>query len=796
MKIYHSNELPSGAKARFFAYNGLDTMLCHELSHKVQEKVEATAPSSSRFSHLLVGPVLTMMRRGFLVDQAKAEETAASHRERLACLQATLDDFVSAVPGWIKPKKNIHLLNISSNAQLKKFFYEAMALPPVVRSDKGEMKVKANRDALEYLAKNYVRAKPFCDIINRMKDLKGELDVFSRGLVNGRFLYSFNIGGTDTFRYSSNAHPTRYGQNIQNINPELRHIFIPDPGYTLVSSDLQGAEARLVAYLSGDENYIKAVESGDVHTMVASMCFGFEPKRELAEKEFWNGFSFRDISKKLTHGCVTGDHEVLTRSGWKRIDQVSPKEQIMVWDTNFNSWFEYPSNWTSWDCEEDLVSFEGNSLSLLCTKAHRIPYSNVKDKIQEGVASHVMNVSSARVPKVGNYLGGDNFVTPEQARLVAAFHADGSYSGPFGMKFHFRKKRKIDRLLGMLEGREPLVRESSRGTIHISVRTEKAKDVTEWGKAPSAAMLDWPREALIAYVDELQHWDAYKHGSTIQVTTTSEETADWLQTIITLCGKGAIQGYVHQGSGFNPKAQVRMISINSRTMASVESMETSLVPGGQKVYCPTVSTGFFLVRRNKKIFVTGNSSYCGTPRTLATQGNIQLKLVEDFQKKFFKAFPGIRSWQEWVGREVQAKGLLITPFGRRRVFWDRRWDDTTVRAAVAFVPQSTIGDYMHVIEYLIWHSMEPKVQLLANGHDSIVFQLPTPDVATLLPSVVELMKVEVPVTDITGRTRILTLPSDHKVGSNWGDRIDRDKNSNPLPPDKIKNPNGLRKWIP
>ncbi len=116
---------------------------------------------------------------------------------------------------------------------------------------------------------------------------------------------AYNIAGTDTGRWSSSDHPLRHSANVQNIDPSLRQVFIAEPEHYLVYCDLAGAEARAVAYLSQDENYIKAVEESDVHSQVASMVFGVPPdrgKESGVDREFYRGFSYRDIAKRLTHG--------------------------------------------------------------------------------------------------------------------------------------------------------------------------------------------------------------------------------------------------------------------------------------------------------------------------------------------------------------------------------------------------------------------------------------------------------------------------------------------------------------
>ena len=284
----------------YYLYNGLDTTLTHEVFSALQNEAVTTtyAPHVYDFSRSLLGPVMTMMRRGVLVDweaAVAAVEAPGGLDDRLRFLHSTLDEFAMVVWG----KK----LNPNSYPQMKQFFYTELAIPPITSSKKGQVKVSIDRDALENIAKNYVRGRPFANLILRIRDLAKQRDTLTKGLDDDqRWRCSFNIGGTETGRFSSSSSPFRTGSNLQNIDPSLRNIFIADKGYRLAYVDLQAAEARAVAYLSGDEAYIEAVESSDCHTLVASLVFSIPAERKEAEKLFYREFSYRDMAKRGSHG--------------------------------------------------------------------------------------------------------------------------------------------------------------------------------------------------------------------------------------------------------------------------------------------------------------------------------------------------------------------------------------------------------------------------------------------------------------------------------------------------------------
>jgi DNA polymerase-1 len=78
-----------------------------------------------------------------------------------------------------------------------------------------------------------------------------------------------------------------------------RKLFIPDPGFIFVNADLSQAEARVVAYLAGEERLIKVFESGgDIHRKNAANVFR-HAEQDVTERE-------RELAKRLVHASNYG----------------------------------------------------------------------------------------------------------------------------------------------------------------------------------------------------------------------------------------------------------------------------------------------------------------------------------------------------------------------------------------------------------------------------------------------------------------------------------------------------------
>lgn len=122
----------------------------------------------------------------------------------------------------------------------------------------------------------------------------------------GQILGSFNPHGTDTGRKSSKEHHFWCGLQYQNI-PEgpVKDTLEAPEGYVLYEFDFSQAEARGVAYCSGDEALIQAVECGkDFHSLNASQFFGVPYEQIYSDSQGKTlDKALRDLAKRVNHGA-------------------------------------------------------------------------------------------------------------------------------------------------------------------------------------------------------------------------------------------------------------------------------------------------------------------------------------------------------------------------------------------------------------------------------------------------------------------------------------------------------------
>lgn len=289
-----------------WVYNGLDTMMPHEILTEIQSKFTPNQKSYYDFSRAMQGPAKSMMLNGVKVSPAEVSAKIRKFEADVEILHFYTHALAVAVWG--------QGLNVNSPEQMKQFFYyheDGFQIPPKYTGKGNQRRVTTDRNALEKIRNEYYYARPICEAIFELKDTESKLQFLRRGIdSDGRVRCSFNVVATETGRWSSSKSPWGRGGNFQNQTEEIRKIYIADDGWIFAYPDLAQAESRGVAYYSGDRAYISAVESGDCHTRVAKMVWpelewanDNGPKdRKIADQPFYRHFSYRDMAKRGGHG--------------------------------------------------------------------------------------------------------------------------------------------------------------------------------------------------------------------------------------------------------------------------------------------------------------------------------------------------------------------------------------------------------------------------------------------------------------------------------------------------------------
>lgn len=235
----------------------------------------------------LVEVLAAMERNGVYVNRAHLAEKTEEVADRLQKIEAAIYEMAG------------HDFNLNSPKQLGVVLFEELGLPVRKKTKTG---YSTNAEVLESLRLEHPIVEQILAYRLWSKLKSTYLDGIA-GLIRtdtGRVHTSFNQTVTATGRLSSSD------PNLQNIPVRteegrmIRALFEPGEGYDyLLSADYSQIELRLLAHMSGDENFIDAFQRGqDIHARTAAEVFGI-PLEEVTP-------DLRRHAKAVNFGIVYG----------------------------------------------------------------------------------------------------------------------------------------------------------------------------------------------------------------------------------------------------------------------------------------------------------------------------------------------------------------------------------------------------------------------------------------------------------------------------------------------------------
>lgn len=235
----------------------------------------------------LVEVLAAMEQNGVYVNRAHLAEKTEEVADRLQKIEAAIYEMAG------------HDFNLNSPKQLGVVLFEELGLPVRKKTKTG---YSTNAEVLESLRLEHPIIEQILAYRLWSKLKSTYLDGIA-GLIRtdtGRIHTSFNQTVTATGRLSSSD------PNLQNIPVRteegrmIRAFFEPGEGYDyLLSADYSQIELRLLAHMSGDENFIDAFKRGqDIHARTAAEVFGI-PLDEVTPE-------LRRHAKAVNFGIVYG----------------------------------------------------------------------------------------------------------------------------------------------------------------------------------------------------------------------------------------------------------------------------------------------------------------------------------------------------------------------------------------------------------------------------------------------------------------------------------------------------------
>ena len=309
--------------------------------------------------------------------------------------------------------------------------------------------------------------------------------------------------------------------------------------------------------------------------------------------------------------CLTGDHEVLTDAGWQRLDEWTGGK-IACWNPSGETVSFQKSNALAFPYEGVMYEYCDKRIDQISTPDHKM---YVKRRYGgEWLIDTVENMEKYRpsIPFTG-YRQTTAGMEHSILRVLVMVQADGCFTEDGSVVLAFTKLRKVERCKTLLRAADVSfvyrVYGEKRGVRHqfkiyshnvpLWLRIFRNKTFDTW-------LFD---ESADVFFDELVNWDGYQSAkNSIQYVTCNKQNADMVQAFAHITGRAAQMKVKHRKDEHPNWSDAYAVDIwlTPKNCHEVKAKPRKFQYSGI-VYCAETPTGFFLVRRNGRVWVTGNS---------------------------------------------------------------------------------------------------------------------------------------------------------------------------------------------
>lgn len=353
-------------------------------------------------------------------------------------------------------------------------------------------------------------------------------------------------------------------------------------------------------------------------------------------------------------GCVDKDTEFLSQYGWKKISEYVKGDLVtQVSEIGLNASLVEPLDYIKKECDTFYHFKTDRGIDQMLSSEHNVAYTiKNKNKLNKKRVSNILSLLednttgfNGKIPCTFNFKGKSLELSEQEIRLGVAIKADAYLATKSTGRYIFRlkKERKIQRLLNLLKllNKEyNLKYEESTGFSIISFYSNHTKSYEDW-------MFCSKKDALII-MDEYQYWDGDSNPSGNRLSRfscKSKKEADVMQYIMSISGYRTTISESIRDCIFNIEDKtyeykdnkIYIVTPTKQTHISLtpinRSSNTIIKPEKIKVknehkYCFEVPTGFLLLRRNNKIFVTGNTSKTFIPTAFSCLEYLQNRVYK------------------------------------------------------------------------------------------------------------------------------------------------------------------------
>lgn len=401
--------------------------------------------------------------------------------------------------------------------------------------------------------------------------------------------------------------------------------------------------------------------------------------------------------------AYSGETELLTPHGWKRIDKIDEDDRVMQYDPSNNGMSFVKPKILPKHYNDDIYEIVSNTGAArqVVSGNHRV-YIEEKVKKNHKNKEWTYSVKSAsdvsnmfwggyrrlRVTGKANFNNGKR-ITAED-RLKIAIQADGSFGGKEKTKrytgekrgtipvyFSFSKERKISRLMSLSKeaGWELREKKTIKGkgntkdkrdfvlNVPLEHAADRSKEFSKWWSLDELSY-EWAKE----FINETIHWDGTPTaGDGLLYATTNKNDSDFFVAVACLAGyRTSTQKRVDERSDNFNDSYCTSLCFN-KDVINGQSIKTNKLPG-REVYCVQVPSTFLLTRNGKTPVISGNcvhaKSYSYIFMTLSNTDDIDdvMRWTRENENMKRKREIILRNYDSGSPTRIRAASTLLESF--------------------------------------------------------------------------------------------------------------------------------------
>ena len=328
----------------------------------------------------------TMEAVGVGVDPGRLE----TFRQEVEVTREQVRKEVWKIAGW-------HL-NQDRDRDVSKYLYGKLGLESGRIGRSGTY--STDKDELQRLYDEHDVIPPLQEY-RELSDILSDVTSYLQGEADGRIYSTFNQTRTVTGRVSTTEPNLQGVPGNSPLATKLREVFVPAPGYVLVSADYSQIDLRVLAHLSGDERLLQAFQAGeDIHAATAK-----DVLKDLPEDEG------RRIAKEINFLVIYGGGPSLLRTK-ARIEYTEARNYLGRWKRRYKGVLAYG---------KEVLQEARETGEVVTLLGRRLPVRSLDRAGQRKAVNHVVQGSSADIMKLA-MLHLDRKLQEWDARMVLVIH--------------------------------------------------------------------------------------------------------------------------------------------------------------------------------------------------------------------------------------------------------------------------------------------------------------------------------------------------------------------------------------